>query len=98
MTSESGLSATPRSSTPVFNRKRPTTESSLVVRLEKVISPVFCERIRNVADLVSPGAMLANSTRAGLSSKPPLTLFPFNSTLTRLATVLEVFRIVTTAS
>ena len=98
MTSESGLSATPRSSTPVFKRKRPSTESSLVVRLEKVIAPVFWLRTRKVADRVSPGAMFPKSTRSGLSSKPPLTLFPFNSTLTRFATVEEVFRIVTTAS
>ena len=41
MISESGLSATPRSSTPVFKRNRPITESSLVVRLENVIAPVF---------------------------------------------------------
>ena len=42
--------------------------------------------------------MLANSTRPGLSNRPPLMLLAFNSTLTRFATVPEVFRIVTTAS
>ncbi len=42
----SGESATPRSSMPMLKRNRPTTLSSLVVRLEKLIAPVRCARSR----------------------------------------------------
>ena len=97
-TRESGLSATPRSSTPAFKRNRPTTESSLVVKFENVIAPVFLALIRNVADRVSPGAIVPNSTRGALSNNPPLILLEFNSMLIRFAAVEDVFKIVTTAS
>ena len=74
------------------------TESSLVVRLENEIEPVFWLRMRKVAVLVSPGAMVPSSTRLALSSVPPLTLFALSSTLTRFAVVEEVLRMVTAAS
>ena len=45
----SGDNATPRSSTPMLRRNRPTVLSSLVVRFEKLIEPVRSERSWNVA-------------------------------------------------
>ena len=91
-------SATPRSSTPTRRRKRPTSESSLVVIFEKEISPVRCERISHVAVAVSPGRIVPSSTRSGLCSTPPETLSAFSEMLTRFATVFDVFRMVADAS
>ena len=91
-------SATPRSSTPTRRRKRPTSESSLVVIFEKLISPVRCERINHVAVAVSPGRIVPSSTRSGLCSTPPETLSAFSEMLTRFATVFEVFKMVAEAS
>ncbi len=91
-------SVTPRSSMPVVRRKRPTSESSLVVMLEKLIEPVRWARNRNRAVTVSPGASVRNSTRSSLSSCAPEMLSRFRLTLGRLAMVVDVFRSVTKAS
>ena len=96
----SGDSATPRSSTPMLSRNRPTTLSSLVVRFEKLIAPVRSARSRNVAVAVWPGRMVPSSTVCCDSSsrRAPEIEFLFSAIWTRLAGVIPVLRIVTLAS
>ena len=89
--SASALRSTPRSSTPDENCRRPATESSEVERLENNTCPVRCDRNRNCAVTLWPGATSPSSIVSSPIRTVPLMAFRFMPTRTRLATVSPVF-------
>ena len=84
----------------MLRRKRPTTLSSLVVKLEKLTAPLRNDRMRNVAVADWPGSKVPSSTVcwSSFSRRAPLIEFLFSDTCTRFAGVMPVFSSVTLAS